>query len=153
MGYDLVGNNDSYFRWNNVQWLRVSGLAATYGWEPEGTTLPPYFARNMGLADPEEWDGGYGSNDFQIVSDEDARNMGRALHKALGDIPDSDKSDGRNANRERFDLDSPRDHLILITPIEEHNDDCGNLEYFSGPKKGYLTRFVEFCYAGGFTIT
>src|SRR5262245_57325667 len=86
MGMDLSGAAGGYFRFNNRGWADVLDLAELYGWEPVGTASP----RNFETGEPQyaDWDGGYGSNDYQIVTAPDAAAIATALEAALDDIPD-----------------------------------------------------------------
>jgi hypothetical protein len=85
MGFDLVSHTDgSYFRWNLIDWPKVLELGRMFGWRPAGTIR---YAED-GSPDP-GWDGGYVTNDLQVVSAEDAAALADALERALDDIPDT----------------------------------------------------------------
>jgi len=77
MGMDLIGRND-VFSLNWTGWRLMYETAVNNGWEPVGTE-PNERAPQM----PDRWDGGYFSNDFQIVTAEDAANMADALDRSL----------------------------------------------------------------------
>ena len=79
MGVDV---NDSHFTHSGWHWLL--NQAIEYGWEPAGTEPPDCSWGLEGGTKPAQenravWDGGYCSNDFQRVTDIDARNLGEAL--------------------------------------------------------------------------
>jgi len=78
MGYDLYGLEDEerYERFNIFSWGKVLRLAEHFNWIPEGTTYDE-------LEDGETWDGTYFTNDGQIVSKEDAKNLAEALERAI----------------------------------------------------------------------
>jgi hypothetical protein len=84
MGYDLHNKHGDYFRANIARWPFLLDTARKHGWEPSGTLAPEYNEGGETTAfDRATWDGGYFSNDFQRVSDNDARNIAAALRKAL----------------------------------------------------------------------
>ena len=97
-----------------------------YGWRPMGTQLLSIC--NFDKLDP-NWDGGYLTNDGQIVTTEDALSLAIALEKSLDDIPDF--------NLEDYPLD-----LSKINPFE----------YFAGDEKRQLIDFIKFCRLGSFII-
>jgi hypothetical protein len=78
MGIDLVGNHgDARFAFGT--WDGCLELAVAFGWQPAGTSAPP---DHKG-----PWSGTYCGNDYQEVSDQDARAMAAALHLALAALP------------------------------------------------------------------
>lgn len=79
MGYDLksVHTKDTWFRFNIHSWGHVLNIASDYGWQPMGT----YIRKDY------EWEGGYRSNDGQIVRKQDALNLAYALEKVLLVLP------------------------------------------------------------------
>jgi len=72
MGVDLIGHGGASFNWDC--WRKCLDIAIAFGWQPAGTIAPPDYDG--------DWNGGYCSNDFQEVSDSDARALGvaRARH-------------------------------------------------------------------------
>lgn len=94
MGYDLQSlkapKEENYFRFNIWGWGKVLNLALDHGWKPEGTVLTKEWF--MGIAnmteeqaqkEADEWEGHYQSNDFQEVTDSDAKKLQTALKKAV----------------------------------------------------------------------
>ena len=84
MGYDLLGFNKDEFRWTGSDWFRVLDLAQLFGWSPQGTINDEI----------KNWKGGYFSNDYQLVTKDDAKCLAGALKKALNNpekvsIPDN----------------------------------------------------------------
>jgi hypothetical protein len=74
--------NDSYF--THADWHRLLNQAIEYGWEPAGTEPPDCsWELEGGTKTAQEnsavWGGWYCTNDFQRVTDVDARNLGEAL--------------------------------------------------------------------------
>lgn len=57
-------------------WGKLCQLAENYGWKPAGTVNE----------DHPDWDGCYFSNDYQIITPEDGRNLAEALRKAAADL-------------------------------------------------------------------
>ncbi len=86
MGVDLVGvgkEANASYPWS--AWWYLFDLACEHGWEPAGTKSPT-FNEGGAFFDP-NWEGGYGSNDHQEVTKEDAENLANALETALaGDL-------------------------------------------------------------------
>jgi hypothetical protein len=114
-------------KFSRETWTRLLSLAMFYGWQPLGTRVPSM--TEIHGFEAEYWDGSYLTNDGQIVVAADARSLGRALRKALDDIPD-------------FNLNVSRRDPSRITPFE----------YFAGDGKAQLTDFVKFCSLGSFLI-
>src|SRR5262249_37495558 len=87
MGFDLHGRHETV-SFNLAGWRYLLETANSFGWQPAGTEAPDL--ENVGLGSiPIEpigparaWNGGYFTNDFQTVTDDDARQMGAALLRA-----------------------------------------------------------------------
>ena len=114
-------------KFSKESWVKILNLAMFYGWQPLGTRVPS-ITEIHGLIF-EDWDGTYLTNDGQIVVEEDALRMGRALEKSLDDIPD-------------FNLEVHPPNPNQINPFE----------YFAGDEKQQLTDFIKFCRLGSFLI-
>jgi hypothetical protein len=137
MGMDLISEGGDFW-FPNHGWRAVLDLAHDYGgWVPAGTQAPQF--------DDEppwhDWSGTYFSNDRQLVTAEDARNLADALERALSDVP-----------REKTWVTK-----VLRTvdgrEFEGMPDDLNPLEHFSGPDgRRYLEEFIRFCRAGEFVI-
>ena len=72
MGYDLHSRAGDCFEWQISDYPKALKLAEAYGWQPQGTTNSPVVGDGLRMAagaDPEDWNGGYTSNDCQIVSE------------------------------------------------------------------------------------
>ena len=82
MGFSLTNDRDEYFGFNWGAWHSVLLWAHQGGWKPAGTQGTGILGDN-----PEEWDGGYTSNDCQLVADEDAAAIADGLENYLADIP------------------------------------------------------------------
>src|SRR5215475_9360025 len=84
MGYDLHNKHGDYFCASGGSWEFLLDTARKHGWEPSGTLAPEFDeGGETSASDRASWTGGYFSNDFQRVSDNDARNIAAALRKAL----------------------------------------------------------------------
>jgi hypothetical protein len=83
MSQDLVNSQGSHFRCTSSFFASALTLAEEYGWVESGTVEPL-----QGRADG-TWAGGYDTNNGQIVLDEDARQLGAALVRALSNVPDA----------------------------------------------------------------
>jgi hypothetical protein len=77
MGMDLLGNHGDE-RFSARVWWECLERAIEFGWEPEGTVAPTYW---LG-----EWHGEYFGNDWQAVTDRDARALGEALVRAIATL-------------------------------------------------------------------
>jgi hypothetical protein len=121
---DLYNERGDSFHFSSSMWNRVLYLAGVYGWKPSGTLSP----EDESLT---SWDGGYGVNEGQRVSEDDALAWAQALEKALPDISDE------------FQIPFP------------HVEKSGReilLEELSGPNKEHLVQFIAFCKRGAFSI-
>jgi hypothetical protein len=84
MGYDLYNKHGDYFRANAESWRSLLNTAKKHGWKPAGTLAPEFNeGGDTSDFDKAKWAGGYFTNDFQRVSDDDARNIAAALRKAF----------------------------------------------------------------------
>jgi hypothetical protein len=86
MGVYLSGKSGD-FRFNNANWREVLKLAYDYGWEPAGTEAGQWFDETGRLIeqispDPEMWNGGYFTHDWQWVTDEGTSKIADALERA-----------------------------------------------------------------------
>jgi hypothetical protein len=84
MTFDLSGG----LSLNSSAWQYCLDAAKAFGWVPAGT--------EAGRTPPgREWSGGYFTNDFQVVTDIDARNLASALDQAIaalkGELPSTDE--------------------------------------------------------------
>jgi len=70
MSYDLCNQSTKLCRkFTKEFWAKALELASVYGWRPLGTQLPSICSFDKLNAD---WDGGYLTNDGQIVTTKDA---------------------------------------------------------------------------------
>lgn len=122
--YDLT-NTKNEFYFSVMEWHKILELAQKYGWKPKGTSsnrIMKSFAGNW-----DNWDGNYFSFDNQLVDEDDAKNLGEALKKALKEIP----------------------NVRSIKTL----DKMSLLEIWSGNKfKTHLRKFITFCEEGIFII-
>ncbi len=72
-----------------------------YGWERQGSKLLYRYGPDGEIVheDDPDWGGGYGSNDFQEVTPDDAAQLAGALERALRDIPDGDNKAAEEAEQ------------------------------------------------------
>ena len=78
MGVDLIGHGDFSVNWTG--WRALLDLAIEFDWKPAGT-IPNLTREELSNSDWERQ--GYTTNDFQLVTDEDANAISAALRKAL----------------------------------------------------------------------
>ena len=64
-------------------------LAYENGWEPMGTEAPMLHYNDGRVERAKDWCGTYNSNNYQIVTADDAANIAAALEKVWDDIPDN----------------------------------------------------------------
>jgi len=158
MGMDLHGAS-GYERFTNTSWSKILELAYEYGWKPQGTEPGEWYDENGELdkqlsPNPDEWDGTYFSNDYQLVTDEDAANIADALQRALDDIPDFDTDEKRveygpgELPTSQVERSFVEQGLVINVP----NASLSPVEYFSGEAKQMVRDFIRFCQAGGFRI-
>lgn len=88
MGFDLSGAGGALYL-NRSSWSHCLRMADAFGWEPEGTEAP-----KLTMYDPDrgsvaltgswvKWDGGYFTNNYQGVTDTDAKALAAALDRAI----------------------------------------------------------------------
>jgi hypothetical protein len=152
----------------------VLELAREHGWEPAGTEPPEWTAYTPdGVVDEEatraerqgyaNWGGGYFTNEYQVVSDEDAANIADALECSLDDVPDEGGGVGRlftNTQWEALQSGELPEEVIdeaLERFMERKTTRPPQITpqtpafYFAG-QKDCLREFITFCRAGGFSI-
>ncbi len=136
MGMDLSGPTGD-FGWDYFSWHKLLRVAERFGWQPAGTVLSP---EELGHMPDGQWDGGYTSNDNQIVTAADAERLAAALERALPDIPDADVLAPVRTERGG----------VVIAPDGPNVDD---LDWFCGTEsKDYIRAFIGYCRAGAFSI-
>ena len=133
MSYELHSHAGGEFKWNQCTYPMVLSLARAYGWQPEGTTNPPWGDGYWSEENAKNWDGRYCSNDLQIVSDADTANLARALERALEDLP---------ATAKRFvytgtELLDPSDKTK--TQNVDLRDDLSNLIEYTGTLRDFIS--------------
>ena len=80
MSTELHASNGYYIDIGTRGWSDILTIAFENGWEPMGT-ISPYVEE--GILEPDDWDGNYCSNDFQLVCEDDALAIAAALERAL----------------------------------------------------------------------
>jgi hypothetical protein len=98
MGMDLLGKHGDE-RFNAGGWRWCLERAKEFGWTPEGTVAPKDF--------PREWGGHYLTNDYQTVTDSDARSLGEALLRAAAALYAREK----DKIQEEATVDFPATHF------------------------------------------
>ena len=173
MGMDLSGKG-GYFRFSNYGWRAALELAHEHGWEPAGTVPPKFTVYALDGVTVDEvrtraerqsyanWSGGYFTNDYQVVSDEDAANIAAALERALDDVPDESGGDhlltpAQHQAYQRGELSEEKFNEVLKPIVERRAASLSQIPpqtptwYFAG-EKDYLREFITFCRAGAFFI-
>jgi len=129
-------------------WGHLYDLAIHGGWEPQGTQHFGYdevgFPLQGETCSP-DWCGTYFSNDGQVVTADDARNLADALECALPDVPDHDALE----HKLEKSISPSGVPMIGISPETPINA----FEYFSGDGKNLVKEFIKFAReSGGFQI-
>jgi hypothetical protein len=173
MGMDLSGKG-GYFRFSNYGWRAALELAHEHGWEPAGTVPPKFTVYALDGVTVDEvrtraerqsyanWSGGYFTNDYQVVSDEDAANIADALERALDDVPDEGGGDhlltpAQHQAVQRGELSEEELDKVIEQVMERQAASPPQIPfqtpagYFAG-EKDYLREFITFCRAGAFAI-
>lgn len=136
MGMTLRGVGGE-FDFGVSRWRQILRLASAYGWQPAGTV---FNERKAKLLPGQEWSAGYETNDEQIVTAQDARNIADALEQALADLPASnDVGARRNFDATGTTAASTTDKARLLAWLREQ----------SGQE---MRQFIAFCRAGDFEI-
>ena len=81
MSYEIFGRNGKYWTCHQDDWGSYLEVATAFGWTPEGA-----FSKCDEGGFGEHPSGSYLGNDFQIVTDGDARAMAEALNRAVTSI-------------------------------------------------------------------
>jgi hypothetical protein len=136
---------------SNPQYGLAMKLAFDSGWKPQGTLPPPEWEwlpqskRPTGETRP--WPAmNYFAGLGERVTDEDADALASTLESKLDDIPNHDAFSHKVAVRINLPF---TEYLAALKPGEQLN----YFEFFSGPNKAILKRFIDLGKAGGFAIT
>ena len=136
MDFENVNDHNISFNINNRGWRRIYCLARMYGWEPTGT-----------VSDGESQ--GYFLNDGQLVTREDALELGRAIAMAIPDLEDENPSNDPEAQFGWFwEAEMAK---RVVEALQEGRRDPAYI-FFTTFWTKKLTKFVEFCKAGEFRI-
>ncbi len=138
MSMDFINVDDEKlgFHINNRGWRRVFCLALMYGWEPAGT-----IGEGISL--------NYFLNDGQLVTRDDALELGRAIERAIPDLKEEDPA----CAPEVLFGDFWEDEMCkrTVEALQEGRKDPAYIFFTTGWTKR-LTELVEFCKAGEFRI-
>lgn len=117
---DLLGNHGDE-RFSASAWRQCLKRAIQFGWEAEGTAAPTNWSG--------EWNGGYIGNEWQALTDRDARALGEALVRAIATL--STRSNvGKPGTQE-------------LNALFEEEDEA---------EIGCLRRLADYALKGGFVI-
>jgi hypothetical protein len=81
MSYEILGSSGQYWSCNQLAWRDYLKVATAFGWTPEGA-----FFKCDEIGSGEHPSGSYLGNDWQIVTDDDARATAAALNLAVAAI-------------------------------------------------------------------
>ena len=138
MGYDFRNGQGHYFRANLGGWDHLMEAALAFEWKPAGTSPPEFDEGGPVPCDDTceaRWEGGYFGNDYQRVTEEDARELAAALRRAIA-AAEGIKAD--KAAKVEFS-----EWLNLSARAENA---AKNLNV------SFARKFAEYCDQGGFLI-
>jgi hypothetical protein len=78
MSYEILGKSGNYWTCPQCSWQHYLRIATAFGWAPDGA----FFKNDEGGFGPHP-SGSYLGNDWQLVTDEDARAFSAALNLAI----------------------------------------------------------------------
>jgi hypothetical protein len=157
VGMDLVNRHDNRIQFRHMEWARILYLAKDHGWQPAGT-LSSYDHDDPSseFYCPEPWDGGYSTNDGQMVTSNDARAFADALEKACERIPDERIESEKYVQVEDLPafIDDPVVDLVVRTgSVDSVPREFLNVyEFFSGDGKTAIKELIAFCRQGEFYL-
>lgn len=137
----------------NPQYGLALKLAFDHGWKPAGTLPPPAWdllpenQPDKPGGRPRHWPSmNYFAGRGERVTSADALAIAAALESVLDDIPNHDAFSHKVISR----IDMPyADEQLQLAPGEK----LSYFEFFSGPHKELLRRFIGLCRTGGFAVT
>ena len=162
MGMDLHGEGGTE-RLNNTSWYQLLRLASEYGWQPAGTQEnEDFFRMRLEASDmPEdeiertvalsklEWDGDYFFNNYQIVTDDDARGLAEALTRALEELPSDNLLE---VYEEKMAVTTNTGKEIVVATLPSIiADEAKPAHYWSG-SAARIRGLITFFEAGSFMI-
>jgi hypothetical protein len=131
VGFDFYRSENDAFSMGQDSWAHVYALSVRGGWEPRGTEPP----RGLGKDERKAWDGGYDSNDGQILTDLEATAMVLALEKMLPEL------------RDRSPRARSTDGAATLPRMDEESR-----SYFDSDKRKMLIAFIDFLRRGACEI-
>ncbi len=118
---ELTGNSGARQIVMNIVWETNLTAAVHQGWKPKGTLKPAHMSAG------EVWNGSYTTKERQIVEEDDARELGTALERALADP----------------------DPLRFGTLLKLSGKECKSTHFAFE----HIRELADFCKRGGFTIS
>jgi hypothetical protein len=148
MGMDLLGSHGDE-RFSLSDWCMCLERSIEFGWNPEGTVAPKEHVC--------EWNGGYHSNDFQLVTDRDARALGEALLRAIATLSAQANLEKRRAQIRIVSMAQLADP-VGIERTDRARSAQADVDLFApgNPRDaelGCLRRLADYALKGGFVIT
>ena len=135
MSFQLISESGAETGWTHFAWPAVRRLAEDCGWQPHGTLAPSDWNPEREVIGA--WDGRYTSNDGQLVTAQDALELGAALELAVGSKDFEDRI--RKLDRAVTELlQSPAISVSLPHDPSSWRKDIGD--------------FIAFCRKGGFRL-
>jgi hypothetical protein len=146
----------------SLGWAKALSLAEAHGWQPRATQAPAdRDDDNSKALDQILWDGrNYFSNEAQVVTREDAKQIADALEESLQNIPEEitdslvfevlKKAWLENGGIELKPMSSRLGlGLLLYVPPDRMSPNV----FFSAGAKNEIRELIQLCRAGSFRIT
>jgi hypothetical protein len=151
MSYDIHSNCSSKsFKCNNAAWPRYLQLARAFGWRPAGVTHFIAWTENgPKLTEIPDGQGSYFYNDWQQVTDVDARELAKALRRAAAAVDErSPLTENQYQNLKAFAGRGDDDVFIGLVPQQGAADWQG----IAGVDLRGVLALSDLAGEGGFTI-
>lgn len=127
------------FRCRTPDWPRMLRIALRHGWKPEGTEdfseEVPCEIPNLALKILE-----YSFGSYELVSDDDAQQLGAALERALPKL-EAEHKVLRSLSHEEF---------FARSFSSQRTQDL--MAFASPPAQAHIRAFIQFCRTGGFEL-
>jgi hypothetical protein len=163
MSYEILGKSGKYWTCHQTSWQNYLTIAIAFGWVPEGA----FFKNDEGGFGPHP-SGSYLGNDWQLVTDEDARAFAAALNLAIDTVNAGSPLTADQAaalkefeiiNNDRYAAFNPeeRSYIALLTEQyhAEHPNAIRRVKTGLGSFDvdiGKMADLAEVAALGGFTI-
>jgi hypothetical protein len=153
-------NGESEFWFSREGWRQLLIMAQRFGgWKPLGTR-PPHMVEvapdgTKTEIPYDDWSGGYLTNDYQLVTEEDACALADALERVLPDVPTMKTYSGSGMVRVPIEVLAETDAFAQVLKdmgaesVETFQPNANPLEYYSGEDgRKMICDFIAFARRG-----